>query len=220
MPTRRLSRLTTGNLRTLMSAMFCATSSSSASSKQYLTSRLMISRMGVFKDIPSATARTAMSRSVIMPMSRPSSPTGRHPQSSSAIRRAAARIDCPGLAILTLLLIASRTRMALSFSCDPFAASAVRLLQLRLLLEGGNDLDETRNTTACERLATIHQGLVIGDPGVRFGQLLACRAHSDDLRDDELVDRPEHRSDIRPSHRRVQRVPLPKRCGHQPASRS
>jgi hypothetical protein len=35
-----------------------------------------------------------------------------------------------------------------------FAASAVRLLQLRLL-EGGDDLDEMRDTAARERLAAI-----------------------------------------------------------------
>src|ERR1700704_6034774 len=64
----------------------------SSSSKQYFTSELMISRTAVLADFPAATARTAMSRSVIMPTSRSFCPTGRQPQSISFIRRAASRI--------------------------------------------------------------------------------------------------------------------------------
>ena len=67
MPTRRLSRSSTGSRRTLMSAMFCATSSRSSSSKQYFTSSLMISRIGVSGLLPAPTARMAISRSVIIP---------------------------------------------------------------------------------------------------------------------------------------------------------
>src|SRR5262249_12855287 len=50
-----------------MSAMFCTMSSSSSSSKQYMTSLLMIYRIGVCGPLSAPTARMAMSRSVIMP---------------------------------------------------------------------------------------------------------------------------------------------------------
>src|SRR5262245_1803228 len=90
MPTRRLSRLSTGRRRTLMSAMLWATSSISSSSKQYITpSWLITSRTLVFGLKPLATARTAMSRSVIMPTSRSFSPTGSTPASIAAIILAA-----------------------------------------------------------------------------------------------------------------------------------
>jgi len=39
----------------------------------------MMSRTGVLSDFPAATARTTMSRSVIIPTSRSSSPTGQAP---------------------------------------------------------------------------------------------------------------------------------------------
>src|SRR5258706_4842443 len=67
-PTNRLSRLTTSNRRTFMSLMLRDTWASSSSSKQYSTSPLMISRTLVSGDLPAATARTAMSRSVITPI--------------------------------------------------------------------------------------------------------------------------------------------------------
>src|SRR4051812_28675495 len=111
MPTRRLSWLTTGRRRTLMSAIFNATSSTSSSSKQYFTSALITSRTLVSADLPAATARMAMSRSVIIPTSRSFSPTGSDPQSSFAIRHAASRIDWSGLVTWTSLLITWLTCM-------------------------------------------------------------------------------------------------------------
>jgi hypothetical protein len=77
--------------------------------------------------------------------------------------------------------------------------SAVGLPDLGLF-EGGDDLDKTQNATARERLAAIHKGFVIADPGIGFCQLLAGRPHPDDLRDDELVDRPKRRHDIGPGY--------------------
>src|SRR5262249_15952308 len=113
-PTKRFSWLSTGSRRSLMSAIFCTMSSRSSSSKQYMTSLLMISRIGVCGPLSAPMARMAMSRSVIMPTSRSSSPTGNTPASICAIRRAASRIDWLGLAILTSLVIASLTCMAFS----------------------------------------------------------------------------------------------------------
>src|SRR3954469_11096205 len=101
----------TGRRRTLMSAIFNATSSRSSSSKQYFTSALIISRTLVSADLPAATARIAMSRSVIIPTSRSFSPTGSDPQSSFAIRHAASRMDWSGLVTLTSLLITWLTCM-------------------------------------------------------------------------------------------------------------
>src|SRR5688500_16978767 len=111
MPTRRFSRLTTGRRRTLMSPMFCATWSRSSSSKQYFTSLLITSRTGVSGPLPTATARIAISRSVIMPTSRSFSPTGIEPASISAMIFATSRMLCPGLATRTSRVIASLTRM-------------------------------------------------------------------------------------------------------------
>src|SRR5438093_4334094 len=73
----------------------------------------MISLTGVSAGKPSATARTAISRSVIMPTSRSFSATGSAPASSSAINCAASRIVCSGLATRTSLVIACFTFIAL-----------------------------------------------------------------------------------------------------------
>src|SRR5579883_3219719 len=107
--------------------MFLATSSSSSSSKQYITLGLMTSRTGVSSDLPAATPRTAISRSVIMPISRSLSRTGRQPQSSSAIMRAASRIDWPGSTTFTSPLIASFT----CIGCPPCLATLIFRLMLR-----------------------------------------------------------------------------------------
>src|SRR6266542_2517717 len=116
MPTRRLSRFSTGSRRTFMSLMFFATSSRSSSSNQYSTSVDMTSRIFVSGDRPCATARTVMSRSVIMPTSRSFSPTGNAPASMSAIKHAASQTLCSGLAMQTSFVITSRTFMACSSS--------------------------------------------------------------------------------------------------------
>src|SRR6185312_1010313 len=84
-PTRRLLRLTTGNLRISSSAMLDATSSSSWSSKQYFTPSVITSRTRVPGSMPSATARIARSRSVNMPMSLSSLCTATLPTSFSRI---------------------------------------------------------------------------------------------------------------------------------------
>src|SRR5439155_8744783 len=89
-----------------------ATSSTLSSSKQYMTWSVVItSRTGVSGPFPCATARTAMSRSVIIPTRRSFSPTGRLPASISAISRATSRIVCPGVATRTSRVIASHTFM-------------------------------------------------------------------------------------------------------------
>ncbi len=112
MPTRRLSRLSTGRRRTWFLPMLTATSSSTSSSKQYRTSRDIASATRLSGPQWRATARTAMSRSVIMPTSRSPSPTGSAPTSCSAIRRAASQMLWSGLTIRTSRVIASRTFMA------------------------------------------------------------------------------------------------------------
>src|SRR6185436_15772127 len=114
MPTRRLSRFTTGRRRSWMSPMFFTTCSRSSSSNTYFTSVDMTSRTGVSGPLPSATARIAMSRSVIMPTSRSPSPTGTAPASMSAMIFATSRMLCPGLAMRTSRVIASLTRMETS----------------------------------------------------------------------------------------------------------
>ena len=68
--------------------------------------RIVIHTIG---GLPSATARTAISRSVIMPTRRSFSPTGRLPASIFAIICAASRMLCVGLATMTSQLIASQT---------------------------------------------------------------------------------------------------------------
>src|SRR5688572_13473679 len=75
----------------------------------------MISPIGVSGDLPTATARTAISRSVIIPTSRSFSLTGSAPASISAIMRAAWRMVSPGLAMRTSCVMASLTFMAQSF---------------------------------------------------------------------------------------------------------
>src|SRR6185436_11781 len=115
MPTRRLSRFTTGRRRTWMSPMFFATCSRSSSSNTYFTSVDITSRTGVSGPLPSATARIAMSRSVIMPTRRSFSPTGTAPASMSSMIFATSRMLCPGVAMCTSRVIASLTRMETSF---------------------------------------------------------------------------------------------------------
>ena len=61
--------------------MFIAASSKSSSSKQYITSWGITPRIFVSGPKPLHTARTAMSRSVIMPTRRSFSPTGKAPMS-------------------------------------------------------------------------------------------------------------------------------------------
>src|SRR5262245_30749019 len=115
MPTRRFLRLGTGRRRTLMSARWWAASSISSSSKQYITLPLLItSRILVLGFSPLATARTTMSRSVIMPTSRSLSPTGSTPASMAAISLAASWMLWFGLAIWTSGVIASLTLMSAS----------------------------------------------------------------------------------------------------------
>src|SRR5688572_28971081 len=77
-------------------------------------SLLMMSRTGVSGPLPSATARMAMSRSVIMPTRRSFSPTGTAPASISAMILAASRMVWVGLATRTSRVIASLTRMEIS----------------------------------------------------------------------------------------------------------
>src|SRR5687768_15716382 len=72
----------------------------------------MTSPTGVSHGRSFATARIAMSRSVIMPTRRSSSPTGRTPASHSAIMRAASAIVWSGRATTTSVVIASLTFMA------------------------------------------------------------------------------------------------------------
>src|SRR5258708_11412677 len=115
MPTSRLSRLTTGRRRTCSSPMFLATWAVSSSSKQYLTSRVMTSLTGVLGPLPSAIARTAMSRSVIMPTRWSSSPTGSRPASIASIIRATSSMVWSGRATQTSRVMASLTRMLSSF---------------------------------------------------------------------------------------------------------
>src|SRR5882757_825995 len=68
-------------------------------------------RTGVDGPLFSATARTAMSRSVMMPTSRSFSATGSAPTSMSHIARAASRMVWSGCATNTSRLMASLTRM-------------------------------------------------------------------------------------------------------------
>ena len=84
----------------------------------------MMSRTFVVASLPSATARTAMSRSVMTPTRRSFSPTGSAPASISAMIRAASRIDSLGFATRTSRVIASLTFMGCSSknscrSCNP-----------------------------------------------------------------------------------------------------
>src|SRR5262249_13935073 len=74
-------------------------------------SGLMTSRTGVSGPLPSATARIAMSRSVIIPTRRSLSPTGMLPASISAMILATSRMLWPGLATRTSRVIASLTRI-------------------------------------------------------------------------------------------------------------
>src|SRR5919197_1817027 len=76
-----------------------------------MTSVLITSRTGVSGPLPCATARIAMSRSVIIPTSRSLSPTGIAPASISAMIFATSRMLWPGLATRTSRVIASLTRI-------------------------------------------------------------------------------------------------------------
>src|SRR2546422_645816 len=71
----------------------------------------MISRTGVSGPLPAPTARMAMSRSVIMPMSRSFSPTGMEPASISSMIFATSRMLWPGVHTRTSRVIASLTRI-------------------------------------------------------------------------------------------------------------
>src|ERR671915_1114072 len=77
-------------------------------------SLLITSRTGVSGPLPWATARIAMSRSVIMPIRRSFSPTGMEPASISAIIFATSRMLWPGVATRTWRVIASLTRIKAS----------------------------------------------------------------------------------------------------------
>src|SRR5262249_15588486 len=77
----------------------------------YLTSLVITSRTRVCGPLPSATPRTAMSRSVIMPTSLSLSPTGNRPASISRIMRAASWMVWSGPGILTSRVMHSLTFM-------------------------------------------------------------------------------------------------------------
>src|SRR5829696_4400666 len=121
MPTSRLSRFSTGRRRTCSSPMFWATWALSSSSKQYLTSSLITSLTDVLGPLPSAMARTAMSRSVMVPTSRSSSPTGSRPASIASIMRATSSIVWSGRAMQT-----SRVMISLTFMVSSWVAVRAR----------------------------------------------------------------------------------------------
>jgi hypothetical protein len=101
-PTRRLSRLTTGRRRTHQWLIFSDTSSTLSFSKQYSTSEDIAWPTVIFSGSrPSATTRRVMSRSVIVPINWSFSPTGSAPASRSAINRAASLSVSSGLTACT-----------------------------------------------------------------------------------------------------------------------
>ena len=74
-------------------------------------SSVISSRTGVSGPWPSATPRTAMSRSVIMPISRSPSVTGIEPASALSMKLAASRAVWSGLTVWTSRVITSLTFM-------------------------------------------------------------------------------------------------------------
>jgi len=124
-PDQPFVRLTTGSRRISSSAMLAATSSTSWSSKQYLISPLMTCCTGVAGARFSATARTAMSRSVNMPTSLSSRCTATLPTSFSRISSAASAIVCSGVTRNTSPVITSPTRFMIQWLRSKKLASSI-----------------------------------------------------------------------------------------------
>src|SRR5438309_5189117 len=104
----------TGSRRTCASLMRTATSSVSSSIRAATMSLVISSRTGVSGPCPSATPRTAMSRSVIMPISRSPSVTGIAPASAWSMKLAASRALWSGRTVRTSRVITSLTFMETS----------------------------------------------------------------------------------------------------------
>src|SRR5437868_7945947 len=117
----------------------------------------MTSRTFVVGSLPSATARTAISRSVITPTRRSFSPTGSEPALISAITRAASRIVSLGFATRTSRVIASLTFIDCSFSRVRFASWRWRFMQraCHTLCPTTNAAKGPQRGNSCNRLTTI-----------------------------------------------------------------
>jgi hypothetical protein len=87
-PTSRLSLSTTGRRRICFVPMASSTVFRSSSARAVWGSREIYSTTGEVQAAPPATARTAMSRSVIVPIRVSPSATGMKPKSPAAIREA------------------------------------------------------------------------------------------------------------------------------------
>src|SRR5688500_17322071 len=97
----------TGSRRTCASLILLATSSTLSLSRAQTMPLVMMSRTGVSGPCPLATPRTAMSRSVIMPISRSPSVTGIEPASALSMKVAASRAVWSGRTVATSRVITS-----------------------------------------------------------------------------------------------------------------
>jgi hypothetical protein len=64
------------------------------------------------------------------------------------------------------------------------------------LIEVFNDFDQAADPACGQLPAAVHQGLVVAEPCLRFGQFLRRRAGIQDFGDDDIVDRAERGNDI------------------------
>src|SRR5262252_11005634 len=76
------------------------------------------------------------------------------------------------------------------------SASPCDFFLLFLLADGGDDVDHASDAAARKRAAGIHQGLVVGEPSMRFRELFEGRPARNDLCDDVVVELPQHRDHV------------------------
>src|SRR5262249_55628906 len=76
------------------------------------------------------------------------------------------------------------------------SASPCDFFLLFLLADGGGDVDHASNAAARKRATGIHQGLVVGEPSMRFRELFGSCSGRDDFRGDHVIELTEHRGDV------------------------
>ena len=83
---------------------------------------------------------------------------------------------------------------------DLTAAGAAPAILVIVGLEFGENIDELANPPRRQRPACIHHRLVIGHPGLGFGQFVDGRTGCDDLGDGHVVDRADRLDNVVPGN--------------------
>src|SRR5262249_23691691 len=76
------------------------------------------------------------------------------------------------------------------------SASPCDFFLVFLLADGGDDVDHASDAASRKRATGIHQGLVVGEPSMRFRELFGGRPGRDDFRGDHVIELTEHRGDV------------------------